>query len=134
MIKNLIKVLPILFVLGLSACNKGSNTSSSTGSSELPTTKEATIYFFLDYNHAVDEENPYYIAEWYLGVPFTKEDIGLVDPTSEDASYSEFKVFKGWSVHPVIDSDDQLWNFGEDFKEKDERGVNLQLFGIWVDA
>ena len=131
--KKLLALLPVL-LLGLSACGGGGGGESGAGgSSELPTSKDATILFYLDYNHA-DEENPYYKAEWYLGVPFTKEDIGLTDPSADKASYPEFATFLGWSVHPVIDSEDQLWKFGEDVKVKDERGTYLQLFGIWVDA
>ena len=130
--KNLFKLLPVL-LLGLTACGGGGSSSSGgEGSSELPTSKDATILFYLDYNHA-DEDNPYYKVEWYLGVPFTKEEIGLTDPTSDDASYPEFTKFLGWSMHPVIDSEDQLWKFGEDVKVKDERGSYLQLFGIWVE-
>ena len=132
--KKLLALLPVL-LLGLSACGGGGDGggSGAGGSSELPTSKDATILFYLDYNHA-DEENPYYKAEWYLGVPFTKEDIGLTDPGEDKASYPEFGTFLGWSVHPVIDDEDQLWKFGEDVKEKDERGTYLQLFGIWVDS
>ena len=134
--KKLLALLPVL-LLGLSACNNGGNSSGGGGgggdSSTIPTSKEATIYFYLDYNHA-DETNPYYKAEWYLGVPFTKEDIGLTDPTSDQASYQEFKTFLGWSMHPVIDDESQLWKFGEDVKVKDDRGTNLQLFGIWVET
>ena len=127
------KLLPVL-LLGLTACGGGGGGgNSSGGSSQTPTTKEATILFYIDYNHA-DEDNPYYSAEWYLGVPFTKEDIGLTDPGNDQANYPEFITFLGWSEHPVIDSDDQLWKFGEDVKEKDERGTYLQLYGIWVDT
>ena len=132
--KKLLMLLPVL-LLGLSACGGGGNSSGGGegGSSEMPTSKEAKIYFYLDYNHA-DENNPYYKSEWYLGVPFTKEDLGVTDPTSADASYEEFKTFLGWSVHPVIDDESQLWKFGEEVKEKDDRGVTLQLFGIWVET
>lgn len=130
--KNIFKLLPVL-LLGLTACGGGGSSSGSGNSSEMPTSKDATILFYLDYNHA-DEANPYYKAEWYLGVPFTKEDIGLTDPTKDQASYEEFTTFLGWSVHPVIDSEDQLWKFGEDVKVKDERGTYLQLFGIWVES
>jgi len=62
-----------------------------------------------------------------------KEDIGLTDPTNDKAASPEFGKFLGWSMHPVIDSEDQLWKFGEDVKVKDERGSYLQLYGIWVE-
>ena len=134
--KNLFKLLPVL-LLGLTACNGGSNDSSNSG--DLPEEKEATIVFYLDYNHA-DEDNPYFEASWYLGVPFEIDDLEdeegnkLVEPTAKDANYPEFTKFKGWSMHPVIDNDDQLWKFGVDVKEKDDRGTYLQLFGIWVET
>lgn len=133
--KKLLALLPAL-LLTLSACGGGGGSSGGGeggGSSEMPTSKDATIIFYLDYNHA-DENDPYYKAEWYFGVPFTKDDIGLVDPSIDLASYSEFTTFLGWSMHPVIDSEDQLWKFGEDVKVKDDRGSYLQLFGIWVDS
>jgi len=69
--KNLFKLLPVL-LLGLTACGGGGSSSSGgEGSSELPTSKDAILLFYLDYNHA-DAENPYYKTEWYFGVPFSK--------------------------------------------------------------
>jgi len=140
--KLLLKLLPVV-LLGLTACNNGGNNSGASGSgfdpSDLPVTKDVTVYFYLDYNHA-DENNPYFKADWYAGVPLDRTQMvdasgqTLVDPTDSQASYEEFGHFLGWSIHPVIDSLDQLWNFSTDVKVKDDRGYVLQLFGIWVEA
>ena len=136
--KNLFKLLPVL-LLALTGCNNGGNNSSNSGSGDIPTSKEATIIFYLDYNHA-DENKQYFMAEWYLGVPIDLTQLvdengqTLVTPTDTQASYEEFNHFLGWSVHPVIDDPSQLWNFATDVKVKDDRGTYLQLFGIWVPA
>ena len=133
--KKILLLLPAL-LMTLAACNNnnkgGGGGSGGHESGELPEDKEVTIYCYLDYNHA-DEENPYLKAEWYEGVPFSKEDIGLTDPTNEQASYLEFAHFKGWSIHPIIDDLEDLWDFENDYKEKDERGYVLQLYGIWLE-
>ena len=137
--KNIFKLLPVL-LLGLTACGGGGHSSSGGNeSSELPTTKDAIVLFFLDYNHA-DENNPYFQAEWYFGVPLDREQLvdadgnKLVDPKDSDASYKEFGHFLGWSMHPVVDDESDLWDFSKDVKEKDERGKYLQLYGVWVEA
>ena len=136
--KKLLALLPAL-LLGLSACGGSNDSSGGEGSSEFPTSKDAIILFYLDYNHA-DEENPYFKAEWYFGVPIDREQLvdengnKLVDPKDSQASYKEFSHFIGWSMHPVIDDEADLWNFETDVKVKDERGSYLQLFGIWAEA
>ena len=137
--KNIFKLLPVL-LLGLSACGGGgSDSSGGEGSSAIPTTKDAVVIFYLDCNHA-DEENPYFQADWYFGVPIDREQLvdadgnKLVDPKDSEASYPEFGHFLGWSMHPVIDDEKDLWDFSKDVKEKDDRGKYLQLYGIWVEA
>ena len=111
----------------------GSDTETEPGPSESHSaspTKDVRIICYLDYNHA-NESNPYHSARWYFYDAFTKEDIGLTDPTPDMASYPEFATFKGWSVHPIIDSDDQLFKFGVDYKAQDGNNF-LVLYGIWV--
>ena len=135
--KRLFKLLPIL-LLGLTACGGGGSDASSTssgggGSSEIPPTKDVTILCYIDYNHA-DEDNPYHQAKWYYSKTFTKEDIELTDPDESAANYPEFKTFKGWSQHPLIDNDDQLFKWGEVTKELDGTPPYVILYGIWVDA
>ena len=117
--KKLFKLLPVL-LLGLTACGGGKSSSSGDGgSSATPTSKDAIVIFYLDCNHA-DEENPYFKAEWYFGVPIDREQLldedgnKLVDPKDSDASYEEFGHFLGWSIHPVIDDEKDLWDFSKD--------------------
>ena len=136
--KNIFKLLPVL-LLGLTACGGGNSSSSGGGDSgNTPTTKDAMITFYLDCNHA-DEDNPYFEAPWYFGVPIDLNQLEdengnkLVNPKDSEASYKEFGHFLGWSLHPVIDDEKDLWNFETDVKEKDERGKYLQLYGIWVE-
>ena len=137
--KTFFKLLPVL-LLGLTACGGSSGDSSGgQGSSGIPETKDAMITFYLDCNHA-DEDNPYFEAPWYFGVPIDLDQLvdsegnKLVNPTDAQASYKEFGHFLGWSLHPVIDDEADLWDFSKDVKEKDERGKYLQLYGIWVEA
>lgn len=104
----------------------------SETTSKLPTVKEVTILCYLDYNHANNDSDAYFTAKWYYGVPFTKADIGLVDPTEKDANYPEFKTFLGWSLQPIIDSPDQLLKWGEYVKLRDGSGSYVNLYGIWV--
>ena len=137
--KKLLTLLPVL-LLGLSACggNKSSSGGGGEGSSERPTTKDAVVLFYLDYNHA-DEENPYFKAAWYFGVPLDRDQLldeggnKLVDPTDDKASYTEFGKFLGWSLHPIVDDEKDLWNWETDTKERDDRGKYLQLYGVWVE-
>jgi len=142
--KKLLLVLPVL-AFSLTACGGGSNPSSSQGSSTpssepgpssssepLPDEKEVTILCYLDYNHAIQDSDAYYTGKWYYGVPFTKADIGLVDPTSDDANYPEFTTFLGWSLHPIVDGEDQLLQWGEYVKVRGEGGSYVNLYGIWV--
>ena len=137
--KKLLALLPVL-LLGLAACNNGKSSSSSGegGDSGLPDSKDAVVIFYLDYNHA-DENNPYFQADWYFGVPLNRDELvdkdgnKLVDPTDDKASYTEFNHFLGWSLHPVVDSEDDLWDWEHDTKEKDDRGKYLQLYGVWVE-
>ena len=132
--KNILKLLPVL-LLGLTACGGGGGSSSGGGSSvePTPTTKDVTVLVYIDYNHA-DEDNPYHKSTWYFNTTFTQSDIELEDPKPEDANYTEFNTFKGWSLHPIIDNDDQLFKWGEFKKEKDGTPPYVILYGIWVDA
>lgn len=143
--KKKLLVLSIL-TLALTACGGGntpssepsssaapsSEPSSSESSEPLPDTKDVTILCYLDYNHANQDSDAFYTAKWYFGVPFSKADIGLVDPTSADANYPEFTTFLGWSLQPIIDSEDQLFNWGEYVKARDGSGSYVNLYGIWV--
>ncbi len=129
--KNLLKLLIPTLLIGLTACN--GEKKNSSGGSELPDSKDVTILCYIDYNHA-DESNPYHRSEWYYDYPFSKEDIELVDPSSSQTKYEEFGTFKGWSTHPIINSDDQLFNFGVDVVEMnfEKPFPYLILYGIWV--
>ena len=130
--KNLFKLLPIL-LLGLTACGGGGGGGNSSGggtSGDTPTTKDVTVLAYIDYNHA-DEDHPYHSAEWYFSTPFTQEDIGLVDPKNDEANYPEFAKFIGWSLHPVIDDEKDLFEFGKEVKEKDGTPPFIVLYGIW---
>ena len=154
--RKLLLAFPIIALM-LSACGRGGGTSSEEpistpsttsevvtseepntevssaeepSSSKMPTVKDVTILCFIDYNHANKDSDAYYTAKWYYGVPFTKEDIGLVDPSQ--GNYPEFSTFLGWSLQPIIDSEDQLLEWGVYTKDRDGTGSYVNLYGIWV--
>lgn len=104
--------------------------SGQQGSSSQSRTKDLFLVFYLDYNH-YDEDNPYYEAEWYLDTPFTKEDIGLVDPKEAPDPY--YPTFLGWSFYTIVDEDKYIFNFGEQTISYAETANNtVELFGIFV--
>lgn len=141
--KKLLLLLPLIGMMlacspstpgGVTDTGGGHDTETDPGTpTDTPSksaTKDVRIICYLDYNHA-NESNPYHSARWYFNDPFSKADIGLTDPTADMASYPEFTLFKGWSTHPIIDSDDQLFKFGVDMKAQDGNNF-LVLYGIWV--
>lgn len=117
--------------------------SVAPASSELPPSSEAPsssqssqirkdfwIRVYLDYNH-FDESNPILKIMWQYGLPFTKEDIGLTDPTSVPDPY--YNRFLGWSLHTIVDETQYLWRFGEDVVTAEMAvGGYINLYGIFV--
>jgi hypothetical protein len=135
-------LLPAMVLL-LTACGNGGGGGSSSssqggggggssggGSGGSGDYRPLTINFYLDYNH-YDEENPYHSARWYYDTTFTKDDVGLVDPTEVPDQY--YPTFKGWSTHALVDEDQYLWNFGTD-KVAEADAVNgvIEFFGIFI--
>lgn len=136
---------------GTSQTSGGEASQSSEEYSDDPSRPEGAnlrIDFYLDYNHYGkgikgfgNEENKYHCAWWYFDRPFTKADIGLVDPTTAPDPY--YPTFAGWSRHALVDetetkkegSDEYLymWNFGIDkVSEAEAVGGYIELFGIFV--
>lgn len=119
----------------ISACRSnesGTNTPSEPSGKEdedeenpgdVSDEKELTIQYFIDFNHA-DQENPFYEVEWYSGTTIPEpESI----PTCPDPAFSKWL---GWSAHSLIDDKKDLWNFKTD---KSEYGTYyLAIYGIWV--
>ena len=101
--------------------------SSTPASSSAEEEKELTIIFYYDYNHST---SAYHEVKWYHDRPFTKEEIGLTDPTK--SNYEEFSTFLGWSLYPIVDSKDQLLKFGEDKFSYRTFGNTVQIYGVWV--
>ena len=85
--------------------------------------KELTIQYFIDYNHA-DQDNPFYEVEWYSGTT-------IPEPPSKPACPDEaFPTFLGWSAHSLVDDTKDLWDFK---KDKTDLGLYyLAIYGIWV--
>lgn len=114
--------------------NDGSATSTSAGNTTSEEDEAAghdiRIKFYLDYNH-YDKDNPYHSVWWDSDTTFTKEQIGLVDPTEAPDPY--YPTFLGWSKYAVVDEDSRLWNFGVDKISYDETaGGTFEIFGIFV--
>jgi len=117
----------------------GVTPTSQEPTSKAPTSQEPTshdpskdliIKFYLDYNH-YDTDNPYYTVEWYLNRPFTKEEIGLVDPTEVPEPF--YPNFIGWSRYALVDELDYLWKFGTDVVTYQDATNNVfEMFGIFV--
>ena len=107
--------------------SQGGQSSTQTSQGR---TKDLLLRFYEDYNH-YEEEEPYYEAWWYLGEPFTKEDIGLVDPKKAYDPY--YPTFLGWSKFAIVDEDDKIFEFGKDVITYEETANNIiELFGIFV--
>ena len=101
---------------------------SSSASSEVR--KDFWIRVYFDYNH-FDESEPLLKVMWQYGLPFTKEDIGLTDPTTVPDPY--YNHFLGWSLHPIVDEEQYLWKFGEDVVTAEMAvGGYINLYGIFV--
>lgn len=134
--------LSIFFLVGCGATTNPSssvtpNPSSSSGGGITPTSSnpddpgdhDIRIKFYLDYNH-YDKDNPYHSVWWDSNKTFTKEEIGLVDPTAPDPFYP---TFLGWSKYAIVDEDARLWNFGVDtISYDDTAGGIFEIFGIFV--
>ena len=101
----------------------------STSNPDDPGDHDIRIKFYLDYNH-YDKDNPYHSVWWDSNKTFTKEEIGLVDPTAPDPYYP---TFLGWSKYAIVDEDDRLWNFGVDtISYDDTAGGIFEIFGIFI--
>ena len=91
--------------------------------------KDATVYFFLDYNNYDLEDDSVYLAcfKWYRNRPLATSGDIPANPTK--APDPAFPIFLGWSSKAIIDSTDDLWDM-----ENDTIGTDyiLFLFGIWV--
>ena len=129
-------LLPLLAApLMVASCVSGGGTTSSSGGDSSSSgggggSKNLLMKFFSDYNH-YDEEEPYLSVWWYYDQPFSKADIGLNDPTEVPDPY--YPTFLGWSIHPVVDEDQYLWNFGKDVVTTEMAvGGEIEFFGIFV--
>ena len=96
--------------------------------------KNATVYFFIDYNNAdpEDETGTKRLAkfDWYQNVPFKTAPVPN-NPADSLAPDPAFPYFIGWSAHSIIDSKDDLWDM-----DKDVIGTaySIYIFGIWSDV
>ena len=103
--------------------DEGDEGGKGEGGDSASEDKELTIQYFIDYNHA-DQDNPFYEVEWYSGTT-------IPEPTSKPACPDEaFPTFLGWSAHSLVDDAKDLWDFK---KDKTELGLYyLAIYGIWV--
>ena len=140
MMKKKLLVLPLIMLLLAGCSGKGSDTSSGESTSEGSTSQTSNsddpgghdikIKFYLDFNH-YDKENPYHQVWWDSDTTFTKEQIGLVDPTTAPDPY--YPTFLGWSKYAIVDEDARLWNFGVDkIQYSETAGGTFEIFGIFV--
>lgn len=132
--KNLFILVTALALL-VTGCKKNNNSNKgSSEESEEESTTSSTYYgptdlfvaFYLDYNVA-DFDHPYYSYKTNQGQLLTPPP---TTPTREDATDPTYPIFKGWSVHTVIDDDADLWDFSKDYVELGTR-TYLYLYGIW---
>ena len=108
----------------------GESSQDESGSGPVDPEMNLILRFYLDYNH-YEKEEPYYQTWWYLDRPFTKEQIGLVDPT--EASDPFYPTFLGWSRYSIVDEEERLWKFGTDtVSQNDTAGGAFEIFGIFV--
>ena len=95
------------------------------------------IYFFIDYNN-VDEDDltgKKLLSSfwWYPDRPVGQSN--KVPATPKNAPTPEFPYFAGWSIHPIIDSRDDLIDVNTYVLPDEMQGRSfLYIYGIWTDV
>ena len=106
---------------------------------ELPPSDDMTlhIYFFIDYNN-VDESDltgTKCLAKFWWYPDRAIGDSGQVPVAPTKAPTPEFPYFAGWSIHPIVDSKDDLINVNTYVLPDDMQGRSfLYIYGIWTDV
>ena len=97
---------------------------SEPSSSTPATTQKVTVDFYLDYNTYTESIRNIYASQTVQnGEKLTKP----ADP--EEAPFTDFPTFLGWSTHPLIEDPDMLWDFDKDVV--DTKNSSLVMYGIW---
>lgn len=116
------------------SANGKSATCNVTVSAQPDPQKNATVYFFIDFNNADpdDETGTKRLAmfPWYQNQPLKTAPIPE-KPADSLAPDRAFPYFIGWSAHSIIDSKDDLWDM-----DTDTLGTAyvMYIFGIWSDV
>lgn len=122
------KVIFLPAIALLTACGGGGGGGGGTSQRD----RDATllVHFYSDYNH-FEEGESYLDAWWYYNRPIDKDKIGLKDPTEAPDPY--YPTFLGWSLHPIVDEEQYLWDFTTDVVTEDMAvGGEIEFFGIYV--
>lgn len=116
-------------MFALTACkgfniNSSSSSNESESSSSISDKDKITVTFYADFNQKV-AKNIYkqYTLTWGDKVP---------KPENPQKLNDDFPNFIGWSIHEVIDDENQLFDFNTKLSDEIiDSYMTLDLFGIW---